>query len=870
MPVASASALKEVLARLHRAWSHWQVRAALATLALALAFMVLHSLAAETSWADIRREVANESWRTLALAGLATAGSLTAAGCYDLVGLRALGARSVPAPVVLTAGAGGTSISNVLGFGPVTGGALRLRVYSGLGVPVPVGAEVIGMSSLFVWGGLAALLAGVLLLYPAGLAAIMPLPVPVGLAIGLGVAGALAALLVWLARRPGGWALLGHEVALPPARFALAGIAVGAVDLGCAAMALFLLLPDGVTLSFAGFLPVYVLAVVLGIVSLAPGGLGVFEATLIAGLGAGGQADVLAALALYRAIYYFAPFGLTAALLGAAVSVSRRRGAVRAARIARQVVAPAVPPAAAALSMLVGVVLLVSGGLPAEGARMGVLREVLPLGVVEVSHLAASVVGVLLLVMARGLFLRRRRAWLATLGLLGTGLAASLVKGLDWEEAAASAAALGLLWAFRDAFYRGDASSLLRLSPRWLLGGMALLAAAIWIGMLAYGRTPYDTDLWWRFAWSGDAPRFLRASLAAVVVLGGIAVNSLLSGTSPRLPPEPIPDAVRALAAASPNTEAQIALTGGKRFLVSPGGDAFLSYADTGATLVSKGDPVGDPAAGADLLWRLREMADRMGRRVAFYAVWSEYLPVYLDMGLAILKIGEVARVDLSAFDLAGGHRKGLRAARSRAAREGVVFEIVPREAVAPLFPELRRVSDDWLALKQGTEKAFALGAFEETYLSNFDMALLRQGPGGPVLAFANLMRGGDGAELTIDLMRHAPDAPGYAMDVLFVEMFLWGRAQGFRWFSLGAVPLAGLEDHRLSTVWNRVGRFAYEHGERVYHFEGLRGFKEKFDPVWSPNYLAAPRGLPAARVLLEVNALISGGLRGLARQDAA
>lgn len=824
-------------------------------------FVILHRMAAETSWAAVKSQISAMPPALVALSALGTAISLAAAGAYDVIGLRAIAPGRIAPPAAAATGAAGFAVSNVLGFGVVTGAAMRMRVYTAMGLPFALAAQVVAMANLWVLAGLLSLLACALLLHPAGLATLLPLTAPVEIAIGVAILGGLV-LAGWrITRRRKAIVLGGHAIPLPHARYLLGGILAGMFDVGGAALALWALLPGDLGVSLPAFLAIYLVAILLGVASMAPGGIGVFEASLIAGLGASGRADVLAALALYRLIYYVAPFLL--ALVAGAVVGAGHAGSRRAVGAIRAVMRPIVPPLAAGLTLLAGLVLLVSGGLPAEGARLAVLRDVLPLALIEGSHLAGSVVGVLLLVMARGLYLRRARAWTTTMALLLVGLGASTFKGLDWEEVLISALALAAMWAFRDAFYRRGAS-LFRLPWQWLMASAVLVGLSIWVGLAAYRDVPYDADLWWRFAWSGDAPRFLRASLAAAVAFGAVALNSLVAGSGDRLPPEPVPDAVRLIALASDDTEGQIALTGGKRYLVSPESTAFLSYADSGRTLITKGDPVGDHTAGIALLWQLREIADRMGRRAAYYAVWSAYLPTYLDMGLSILKIGEVARVDLQAFDLAGGHRKGLRTARSRAAREGVVFEVVPAAEIAGLLPELRKISDEWLSLKQGEEKAFALGSFNEAYLKNFDHALLRRGAGGPVLAFANLMKGGEGGELSIDLMRHGTDAPGYAMDVLFVEMFLWGKAKGFRWFPLGAAPLAGLERHRLAGLWNRVGRFAYDHGERFYHFEGLRGFKEKFDPVWSPNYLASPHGLDAARTLLEVNALISGGVRGI------
>jgi len=106
-------------------------------------------------------------------------------------------------------------------------------------------------------------------------------------------------------------------------------------------------------------------------------------------------------------------------------------------------------------------------------------------------------------------------------------------------------------------------------------------------------------------------------------------------------------------------------------------------------------------------------------------------------------------------------------------------------------------------------------------------------------------------------------------MDFLFIELMLWAKAEGYRWFKLGMAPLAGLEAHRLAPAWHKVGRLIYHYGENFYNFEGLRRYKEKFEPEWRPRYLAAPGGLAQARVLLDVTSLISGGLVDTIRKDA-
>jgi phosphatidylglycerol lysyltransferase len=191
------------------------------------------------------------------------------------------------------------------------------------------------------------------------------------------------------------------------------------------------------------------------------------------------------------------------------------------------------------------------------------------------------------------------------------------------------------------------------------------------------------------------------------------------------------------------------------------------------------------------------------------------------------------------------------------------VVEVVSAARLASSMAELRGISSVWLKSKQGEEKGFSLGAFKEGYIANFDVAVLRSNK-GQIAAFASLFKGANVHELSFDLMRHRPGGPGFAMDALLAELMLWGAAKDYRWFSLGAAPFSGIENRQLAPLWNRIGGFVYEHGEDFYNVEGLRAFKEKFDPDWSPIYLATPGRLAAPKILDEVNVLISGGFRRL------
>ena len=133
-------------------------------------------------------------------------------------------------------------------------------------------------------------------------------------------------------------------------------------------------------------------------------------------------------------------------------------------------------------------------------------------------------------------------------------------------------------------------------------------------------------------------------------------------------------------------------------------------------------------------------------------------LHLYLDLGLTLVKLGEEARVPLTGFTIEGRNRKKLRHAWRRPSEEGCRFEVVPPEAIAAADAGARADLDDWLRTKNTREKGFSLGFFDQGYLRRLPLALVRKrGASSPSPTSG---AGGEHEELSIDLMRHRPDAP--------------------------------------------------------------------------------------------------------------
>jgi phosphatidylglycerol lysyltransferase len=823
-----------------------------------LGFEAVRAILAEVRLHDVRQALHRIDSGRLVLALALTTASYLALTLYDWFAVRTIG-RPLAWRTAALASFTSYTISHNLGLSLLTGGTARLRAYNAAGLDFADVARVTLIASGTFWGGVFAVTAVALLVAQHPLALIGQ-TVPLALLHAAGAAVALAFVALFVARARGLTELrLGSaSLPLPPVPLMAAQIGVAAIDLACASGALFVLVPHADPALIGSFFLAYALAIVIALITHVPGGIGVFEAVMLALLPIG-RSDLFAALLLYRVLYYLLPLLVAGALLVAIEGRRLRHPIAAGLGVAHRIGQVLVPPLLALLVFGGGLVLLVSGALPPAHGRMHPLHDILPLPFVEGSHFAASLVGTALLLIAPAVQARLKSGFYAARLLLVAGAVFSLLKGVDYEEATVLLIVAGLLQYARPGFYRSAGIGSAPVARWWWAAALIALLLSAWAGFFAYKRVPYSDDLWWDFAWRGNAPRFLRATLGATMLLVGWAFWRLMSA-SPRIREHEALDpevAARAIAASS-RADAMLAFTGDKDFLVSASGDAFLMYRVQGRTWVVMGDPVGPEAAWSELIWEIRRRCDAARGRLCLFQVSAAMLPLVVELGLQPLKYGDEAVVDLrQGYDLKGSAFKSLRYSVKRATSEGLVFEVVPAAQVPPLLPELQRISDAWLARKHGAEKRFSLGRFDPDYLARFDCAVLRLD--GKIVAFANIWETPNREEMSIDLMRHLPDTPYGTMDLLFVRLLQYGAAQGFERFNLGLAPLSGLKPGPLAPIWSRLGAAVYGHGERLYGFSGLRSFKAKFGPAWVPRYIGTTPGVSVPRALIDAAVLIGG-----------
>ncbi|WP_414156451.1 bifunctional lysylphosphatidylglycerol flippase/synthetase MprF [Pseudomonas sp. BNK-30] len=779
-------------------------------------------------------------------------------------------AVKLPGRTLLLGGFSAFAIGNAIGLSMLSGGSVRYRLYAREGLGAAEVARMTVFASLSLGCALPPLAALATLSNLPAAATALHLPTPVLATVAIGVLALTAVLVTGLYRRrlaeqplPDSLLVqLGRRtLRLPGARLAALQLAITALDIAAAATVLYLLLPQAPP--FGTFVLVYLLALAAGVLSHVPGGVGVFEAILLAAFANQlGAAPLAAALLLYRLIYVVLPLLLACGLL-LANEAKRLLFAQQALKAASGLAAPVL----AILVFLSGVVLLFSGATPEIDTRLEHMGFLVPHRLIDASHFGASLIGVLCLLLAQGLRRRLSAAWLLTTVLLLVGALLSLLKGFDWEEACLLTFTAALLALFRRSFYRPSRLLELPFSPVYLAASACVVGASVWLLLFAYQDVPYSHQLWWQFTLDADAPRGLRAAMGSAVLLLVVALTWLLRTARPviHLPDDEEIQRANRILQVSDQPDGGLALTGDKALLFHPNGNAFLMYARRGRSLVALYDPIGPAQERAEMIWQFRDLCDLHHARPVFYQVRAENLPFYMDIGLTALKLGEEARVDLRRFDIEakGKEMKDLRYTWNRGGRDGLSLEI-HEPGQAPMV-ELKEISDAWLGGKNVREKGFSLGRFSPEYLQHFRIALIRY-QGRPV-AFANLLETHSNELASLDLMRAHPQAPKLTMEFMMIGLILHYKSHGYGRFSLGMVPLSGLQPRRGAPLAQRLGSMVFRRGEQLYNFQGLRRFKDKFQPDWEPRYMAVPAGLDPLVALADTAALIAGGLTGLVKR---
>ena len=622
-------------------------------------------------------------------------------------------------------------------------------------------------------------------------------------------------------------------------------------------------------IGFGALVAGYAIGILFWVVAITPQGIGVVEgmmALTFTSLGIPGTVGATVALA-FRGLTFWLPMGL------GFFAIQRIRSFGENQRLLTETWSVRF---ASILVAVMGVINVLSAVTPSLVNRLKLLEQYSPLEVQRGGHLTAALAGFALLLLARGLWRRKRVAWLLSLITLGVSIVGHMIKGLDYEESLLAGALMVMLWLMRAHFHaRSDRPSIQQ--------GLRILAGAT-LFTLAYGVTGFflldrhfsvNFGLWaalrqtvvmfTQFYDPGLSPithfgRFFANSIYVIgVVTFSYAGFMLLRPVFVR-EPATADERLRAeqiVKQYGHSSMARFLLFDDKSYLFTPGG-SVIGYTVVGRMAVTLADPVGPPEDLPASIRAFTALCQSSDWLPIFYQTLPSTLDAYKQAGFDALSVGEEGIVNLETFTLEGKEGKPLRSPVNKLTHAGYKFVMHQPPIEDALLKELHAISDEWLTMMHGSEKGFSLGWFEDQYIRSSPIGAVYT-PEGWITAFVNCVPEYQLNEITIDLMRHRKEIENGTMEFLFVGLFQWAKAQGYEGFNMGLSSLYGIGDRADDPVIEKGMHWVYEHVNQFYNFKGLHKFKEKFHPEWSPRYLIYPGASNLAQAWIAVVQANSG-----------
>ena len=288
-------------------------------------FALTHALR-NVDYAEVAAVVERTNPGLIALALLLVAASYGSLTIYDLLALRTIGRTDVPYRIAALASFTSYPIAHGIGAVALISPVIRYRIYVVHGLGVLDVANICFLTGLTFWlGNLTAF--GLSVLYePAAVGRIDYLPPELNRWLAAALLLGVTAFLVWTWRSPRNLGPLRWPVRLPSGPMVLLQIAIGLFDLGAAALAMYVLIPAAADVGIFELAVVFIIATLLGFASHAPAGIGVFDATILIGLGGEDKEPLIAGLLMFRFLYHFLPFVLALGLFGAVEGWRSLRG----------------------------------------------------------------------------------------------------------------------------------------------------------------------------------------------------------------------------------------------------------------------------------------------------------------------------------------------------------------------------------------------------------------------------------------------------------------------------------------------------------------------------------------------------------------
>ncbi|WP_300347491.1 bifunctional lysylphosphatidylglycerol flippase/synthetase MprF [Clostridium sp.] len=593
----------------------------------------------------------------------------------------------------------------------------------------------------------------------------------------------------------------------------------------------------GASISVLTFLPIYIEAAVVGMISMIPGGIGTFDLTFMTGLEALRIPieQSLLVIILYRISYYIVP-----ALIGVLLFVHDFGGKINKKfnGLPYEIISKVAYKILVTLVFISGAIIVLSNIAPQYLLKIKLLKEILGKQILGLSIGMSIVLGFLIMLTALMLKYRAKSIYKASMVLFILGIILSLTKGVNPYELVFLVIVAYLLYLSKRMFYRD--SFVVSCKNTLIDSGILIASFSIYFFILiTFGTHLKYVGIIHKHPYQ-EGIKFGFMAFAVVTV---IYVAIYFLNIRRKIPVKTFDECKEyvenIIEEYKGDSLTHLVFLKDKYIYLNEDKDLFIQYEVYGDKLFVLGNPVGNNENLFREIEKFCEYADNYGYTPVFYQVNDEMINYLHSNGYDFMKIGEEAKVYVKEFKVVGNKMKSLKTSRSKVTKEGYTFHMVEPPFSKEFLDSLREISDEWLDGRK--EKGFSVGFFDENYLNKAPIAILKDRD-GEIKAFTNIMYMYDDESFSVDLMRFSKNTPRGVMDFMFINLIEYGKEKGYEIFNMGMAPLANVGLSKYA-FWNeKLALQFYENGQALYSFKGLRRFKEKFSHNWEYKYIAYRR----------------------------
>lgn len=606
------------------------------------------------------------------------------------------------------------------------------------------------------------------------------------------------------------------------------------------------------------FFPIYVMAIIVAMISMVPGGVGTFDLTLLVGLKEFNvpSEQVLLLILLYRLSYYIIPV-----IIGVLLFLSDLYMKINAE--ARELITRINSKIAHFVLTIIilgtGLSLVFWNDIYLERYFLG-KEEILNMSIVEFSVCISIILGFILIVISTILHSKTNIVYYSMIVVFG--IISSCV--FFYEYTYREYLFLGVAWVLiifsRGRFYRKGFIFTWKNAIKDIILILTTLSVFLIINYLniKYSIEEYlgekNFQNIFKSFYQDNLIRavFIGAIVALLLVILLVNLNKLNKFPKEILDKERVIELIQTYGG---SRLIHYVFLDDKYIYINKDNDVLFQYQISGDKIIILGDPVGNKESFFNGTQEFLELADLYGYTLVFTGIDNNSIPDLHDLGYEFMKIGKDAYVDLDKFSLAGNKNKSKRQAIGRISKAGYTFSIIEPEYSEEIFNEIKEVSDEWLNGK--SEKGFCVGFFDREYLNMEKLAIVRDVEGS-VKGFANIMPMYDGKTLSVDLMRFKKIELNGIMDYMFANIFEYAKENGFEYFNLGLAPLADVGRTKHAFFREKIAYQIFAHGNFFYSFKGLKWFKDKYADKWEDRYVAYKKGSSVIITIMQLILLFS------------